>query len=289
MSDPVVIRSERSERASDGVRLHAYEWSARDAKRGTLIVLMHGYAEHAGRYAEFAEVLARAGHVVCALDGRGHGQSEGQRGHVSTYDRYVDDYYDFACSAKQRWPDRPLILFGHSNGGLIAMRAVQSKPQLADGLIVTSPLIALQRAHQPVPVWLAALITRVAARLPLPNGLKRHELTHDATIIAAHKRDRLNHGWSTPGWYVSTHDAMREAFENLASLRLPVLVFLAERDPIVPPTAVQRLFEGLGSADKELIVVRDALHEVLNEVGRQDTYTRITAWIEARWKASAAA
>jgi alpha-beta hydrolase superfamily lysophospholipase len=291
MSDLDVIQSERSERASDGQRLHAYEWSSRASEQthGALIVLMHGYAEHAGRYREFAEFLVRAGHVVHAFDARGHGQSAGQRGHVENFDRYVEDYYDFAQGLKQRYPDRPLIMLGHSNGGLIALRTLQSRPRLADGLIVISPLVALQKAHVPVPVWLAAILARVAGRFPVLNGLKAHELTHDSRKLEQHERDRLNHIWSTPSWYVSVHDAMNHAFANIDSVRLPVLVLEAERDPIVVPDAIRRLFQAVPSADKELIVVRDAFHEVLNEVGRANTYGSIGAWIGARWKASAAA
>ncbi|HKP60239.1 MAG TPA: lysophospholipase [Polyangiales bacterium] len=291
MSDVDVIQSERTERASDGQRLHAYEWSSRanDPNQGALIVLMHGYAEHAGRYREFAEYLVRAGHVVHAFDARGHGQSGGQRGHIETYDRYVEDYYDFAQGLKQRFPNRPLILFGHSNGGLIALRTLQSKPRLADGVIVTSPLLALQQAHLPLPVWFAAIIARVAGRFPAPNGLKTQELTHDSRKLEQHKRDRLNHMWSTPRWYVSVHDAMNHAFANIESLRLPVLVLAAERDPIVVPDAVQRFYQAIPSTDKELIVVRDSLHEILNEVGREESYRRIGAWLAARWKTSAAA
>jgi lysophospholipase len=289
MSD--VIQSERTERASDGRRLHAYEWCSRanQPHEGALIVLMHGYAEHAGRYREFAEFLVRAGHVVQAFDARGHGQSGGQRGHIDSFDRYVEDYYDFARAQQQRFANRPLIMLGHSNGGLTVLRALQSRPRLADGAIVISPLVALQKAHQLVPVWFASILTRFAGRLPVPNGLKARELTHDARKLEEHERDRLNHMWSTPSWYVTVHDAMNHAFGNVDSLRLPLLVLAAERDPLVDPEAIIRMFQAIPGADKELIVVPDALHEILNEVGREETYQRVAAWLAARWKVSSAA
>ncbi len=286
-----LVCSERALRASDGRTLHVYQWIPRtgDERCGVVVALMHGYGEHAGRYREFAEFLVRAGHVVHGLDARGHGQSGGQRGDVPDFARYVQDYFDFVQALKQRYPSRPLVMLGHSQGGLIALRTVQSRPPLADGLIVSCPLVALQPAHRPLPLWCAAILARVAGRLPLPNGIDARELTHDALKLEQHARDQLNHKWSSPRWYVSLHAAMSQVFANLDAVRLPVLVLSADQDPIVVPSAVQRVFHGVASSDKELLIVKGALHEILNEVGREGTYQHIAAWLATRWKSSAAA
>jgi alpha-beta hydrolase superfamily lysophospholipase len=277
-----VYQTEGQYRASDGASLHSYRWSSRDTESDpkAVIAIMHGYGEHCGRYREFAEFLVRAGYLACGIDARGHGQSEGQRGHIARYERYVDDLHGFTLEQRRYHPNTPFVLVGHSNGGLICLRTVQTRRPIPDALVLTSPLVALQPAHQPVPRWVAVALASFASRLPLPNGLDRDELTHDRAILEKHRHDKLNHGRSTPGWYVAATGAMQEAFANLDSVRLPVLVLEAERDPIVVPQAVSRLFDGIASSDKELVVCADAFHEVLNEVSREDTYRRILVWLD---------
>jgi alpha-beta hydrolase superfamily lysophospholipase len=293
MSDAsiAVFQTESQHRASDGALLHVYRWSSRetDSRAKAIVVMIHGYGEHCGRYREFAEYLVRAGYAACGIDARGHGQSPGQRGHISRYERYVDDLHGFILETRRPHPDRPLLLLGHSNGGLISLRTVQTRRPLPDGLIVISPLVALQPKHRPVPRWLAVALSTVAARLPLPNGLDREELTHDAKILEIHRHDKLNHGRSTPSWYVAATGAMQQVFANAQNIRVPVLAIEADSDPIVIPNAISRLFQALGSSDKELVVCKDAFHEVLNEVGREDTYRRIVTWLNQRWAKSAAA
>jgi alpha-beta hydrolase superfamily lysophospholipase len=221
----------------------------------------------------------RAGHIAAGFDARGHGQSPGQRGHIASFDRYVDDLHGFLQEQRRQHPGLPLMLLGHSNGGLISLRTVQTRRPLPDGLIVSSPLVALQPKHRPVPRWLAVMLSSVASRLPLPNGLDRNELTHDPAKLEAHRNDKLCHGRSTPSWYVAATGAMQQVFAGLDSIRLPVLAIEGDKDPIVVPQAITRLYEGIASSDKELVICKNAFHEVLNEVGREETYRRITTWL----------
>lgn len=284
MSDAkaAVYQTEAQYRASDGASLHSYHWSARDGdpRPKAVVVIMHGYGEHCGRYREFAEQLVRAGYLACGIDARGHGQSEGQRGHVARFERYVDDLHGFTLEQRRHHPNTPFVLLGHSNGGLISLRTVQTRRPLPDALIVSSPLVALQAAHRPVPRWLAVILASFASRLPLPSGIDRNELTHDRNLLERHRNDKLNHGRSTPGWYVAATGAMQQVFANLDNLRLPVLVIEADSDPIVVPQAISSLYDNIPSSDKELVVCQNAFHEVLNEVGREETYRRILSWLE---------
>ena len=292
MSDVAAVTEiESTYRAGDGCALHAYEWSSRDvlARPAPLVVIMHGYAEHCGRYRELARVLVRAGHWVGGFDARGHGKSPGQRGHIDRFDSYIDDLHGFMEAVQRRFPGRPLILLGHSNGGLTALRLVQSRRHVADGLVLCSPLVALQKAHRPVPRWVAVALTSVAARLPFPNGLHARELTRDVAVLEAHRRDGLGHDWTTASWYAAATGAMQWAFASLDTVRLPVLVLVAECDPIVVPGAVVKLFEGMASPDKELVRVPGALHEIFNELGREETYRQVVRWLGERWSAELAA
>jgi lysophospholipase len=286
LNEPVVLATESTHRASDGCKLFVYRWSSRqaDAGRGAVVALLHGYAEHSGRYREVAEFLVGSEHPVMAVDARGHGRSPGPRGHIDSYERYVDDAHGFALSVRQQYPNRPLVVLGHSNGGLTALRMVQTRPAVADALVLTCPLVELRRSHQPVPLPVASLLSKWIGWLPLPNGLKPSELTHDEAILEIQRRDPLNHKVSTPRWYVSTMHAMQQSMASLNAVQLPVLVVGADSDPIVQPEGVRRMYEGLASTDKELVVCSNAFHEVLNEIGRERTYRTIGAWIDAHAK-----
>jgi acylglycerol lipase len=280
-----VQSTERTHQAHDGCALHVYQWTSQQAETGSgaIVIVLHGYSEHCGRYREFAEFLVRTGHPVWGLDARGHGRSAGQRGDVLDYERYIDDLHGFAREIRQQHPGRRLVVLGHSNGGLTALRMVQSRAAVVDGLILTCPLIELQPSHQPMPLWLASIVAKLVARLPLPNGLKPHELTHDQAIVDIQQRDPLNHRFSTPRWYVTTMLAMQQAMASLDAVHVPVLVVGADSDPIVVPAAVRRMYEGLASQDKEFLLCSNAYHEVLNELDRDQTYRKIGAWLAARF------
>jgi alpha-beta hydrolase superfamily lysophospholipase len=249
------------------------------APGGALLVLMHGYAEHCRRYDELAFSLARRGHVVSAFDARGHGRSPGQRGHIRSYEESVDDFVAFTADVRARYPQRPLLALGHSNGGLIALRAVQGGLALR-GLALTSPLLRLRERRKPVPDALASVLSRALPWLPLPNGLDARDLTHDLALQAAHSRDRWSHRVATPRWYWASTLAGRDALADAPRLTLPLLIVQGELDPIVDPASVAELHARATSTDKRLVMRAGELHEVLNELGRLELYALIAEWME---------
>jgi alpha-beta hydrolase superfamily lysophospholipase len=246
---------------------------------GALVVVMHGYGEHCRRYDEVARHLAARGHVVCALDARGHGRSQGQRGYVRDYGEYVDDFAAFVEVARARHGRRPLVLLGHSNGGLIVLRAVQAGVVgEARGLVLTSPLLAL-RPKRRLPDLAARALSALVPRLPVPNGIHSEDLTHDPTLRDAHRRDRWVHGAATPRWYWTMTLATRAALAEARRVSLPLLIAQAELDPIVDPDIVAEFHARAGSDDKRLIVRAGEFHEVLNETRRHELFTILSDWI----------
>ena len=281
---------ESTYRASDGCELHVIEWASSDPdwNPSVVVVVVHGYAEYSARYADLAHQLVRQGYLVTGMDARGHGQSPGQRGHIATYERYIDDLYEFVQALHKRHSTCGLVVLGHSHGGLTALRMVQSRPALIDALVLSSPLVELQPSQQPVPFWFARLLSRFVGALPLPSGLKSSDLTHDRVIMEKHARDPLIHKRSTPRWYVSAMRTMRAAMNDVTRVTLPVLVIVAEKDRIVRPDGVKRMFQGLASTDKELVVCPGAFHEVLNEIDRAKLFGTIGRWLSSRVGSKAA-
>lgn len=266
----------------DGARLYQHDLAPEHAGTGAVLALMHGYGEHSRRYDELAGYLVARGHVVCRLDARGHGRSTGQRGHVRRYDEYLDDFVAFVNAIVERHPGRPLFVLGHSNGGLIAVRALERGLPGVQGLVLTSPLLGLRARHRPVPDAVARVLSFALPRLPLPSGLDAAELTHDVALREAHARDRWIHRVATPRWYWSTTLAGRAALAEAPRLVVPLLVVQGQDDPIVEPALAEQLCARAGSSDKSCVMRPGELHEVLNELARVELFDMIASWLERR-------
>ena len=176
----------------DGLRLHAQGWQSATAPKG-VICLVHGLGEHSGRYGHLAAFLNQAGYVLLAFDLRGHGKSEGQRGHAPGFEALLDEVSQLSEEATERYPDRPRFLYGHSLGGnLVITYALRRHPQLA-GVIATGPL--LQPAFEP-PAWkmtLGKIMYSLWPTLSTSNEIDRQGLSRDPEIVRAYNDDPLVH------------------------------------------------------------------------------------------------
>jgi alpha-beta hydrolase superfamily lysophospholipase len=247
---------------------------------GRTLVLVHGYGEHCLRYDGLARFLAGRGHAVWAYDARGHGQSSGQRGHVRDYAEYVDDLRAFVQHVAAHGADRSLFLLGHSNGGLTVVRALQLGLPGVAGAILTSPLLGLPPGRKPVPDALARWLSFCVARLPLPSGIRAHELTHEQSLLDAVLTDPAVHRVATPRWYWSMIGASELALREAHRLTLPLLIIQGELDAMLDLGAVARFHAGVASADKQLIIRTGEYHEVLNELDRVALFALVADWLD---------
>ncbi len=284
--DPVTV-SEDIVRVRDGISLHTYRWTSRAAEQraSAVVLLVHGYGEYGRRYDHFARYLVGRGHPSYCYDARGHGFSPGQRGHIDRYERYVDDVTDMARDLAQKHPGRPLVLLGHSNGGLTVLRAVQRGETSVAGLVMTCPMVALMPRHRPIPRALAVVLSALLSRASMGSGIDVNQLSHDTAINQAWSRDPMNHGRTTPRWYLGALDAMAQAQAEANKVSLPVLTLTGELDSVVDSKEVAKMVERFASTDRELTVCPGAFHEVLNELDREQTYKRIGDWLAARFSA----
>lgn len=175
--------------ASDGVRLAAYRWRAAEP-RG-LLLMMHGYAEHAGRHAELALAAAAAGFDVWTFDQRNHGSSPGtSRGLVSGYEPALSDLTSLSTLATDALPGHKPFLFGHSMGGAISLRYVLDYPERLAGLVLSAPFLldSVQR-----PAWLTGLLPMLARLFPtLPTAkLSADLISRDPAEVARYQSDPL--------------------------------------------------------------------------------------------------
>lgn len=265
--------------ATDGTRLFVRRFDAGDSAARTLVIV-HGACEHGGRYEHVAGVAVERGWNVVIADLRGHGRSEGVPVHVMSFEQYLADldlvFNEFALA-----PDDTALL-GHSMGGLIAIRYVETRPERVRALVAASPLLGFA---MPVPLWkripgrlLATFVPRTRfASLVDPAGL-----THDEECLARRKVDPFMHKSVTARWFFAVQRAIRQAHDEATSVKLPLLMLHGSIDPVTDPRAALQWFESAGSHDKTFEYVPDHLHELFNEPDWQRTLDLTLDWFDHR-------
>lgn len=263
-----------------GTRLHYRAWS-RGSPRAALLVL-HGLFEHSRRYRELAATMDDAGIATFALDLRGHGASEGRRGHVRTFDLFLEDTARFGRAVADELPDGlPLVLLAHSMGGLIGIRYLEERRTPLAGAIITSPWLALvdlagwERA-------MAAVLGRVLPIVPYPSGLDPDDLSHDAERVADYRDDPAIFSTLTLRLAHEVMKAADAAFRRADRVDVPLLFLLAGDDRIVDTSRSLELARSLEGPDVTVEVLEGYYHEVLQEVERTAVLAEIREWIEGR-------
>lgn len=268
----------------DNQQLYWQCWFAPSKTSRATVGLMHGYGEHSSRYEHVAAALVRCGFNVIAIDARGHGRSTGRRGYIRRFSRYVDDLSILKRRALARWPDVPLFMLGHSNGGLIALRYALRKPDGIKGFVTTSPLCRVAVRISPVKSLLGRVTSRVMPTLSLPSDLEASSLSHVDEVVEAYQSDPLVFEVANARWFTEIQKAFDDLNARADSLEQPFLFLVAGDDHVVDPGATETLFHRLGSLDRELEVFPDLYHEILNEYPWRIILRRIVLWMERhRW------
>ncbi|MBI2964528.1 MAG: lysophospholipase [Deltaproteobacteria bacterium] len=271
-----------------GLRLYWQAWLPEAETRAALLVA-HGYGEHGGRYGNLVERFVPRGFAVYALDHRGHGRSEGPRGHVGRFTELVADLHALRVRVEEMERGRPLFLLGHSLGGLIAVGYLLTHASGLAGAVLSSPALALaERPPRPLR-WLARGLSIVAPRTSLRGNVRPELLSRDSAVGAAYVTDPLVHRRATARFFTEFERAARDAEERAPEIRLPVLVLQAGDDRLVQAAAAERFAARLGSEVKELRVYSGLFHEIFNETERERVFADLERWMEARLAAAAAA
>lgn len=268
--------------APDGIRLFFRRWFVNEPKG--LVALVHGFAEHSGRYKALANEISRAGWSVAAFDYRGHGQSGGRRAHIDSFTGYLDDLESFLAEiAKQGYDDNPFLL-GHSLGGLIAARFCERGANNLKGLVLSSPFLDMAFKVPPVKALGGKLLSGVLPTLSLKTGLDPSVLSHDQEVCERYAADPLVSDVASARWFTEILQAQADAFRNVTEIKLPLLVLQAGEDRLASAEATRHFFEAAQSTDKNFQLYEDYFHEIFNEVGRDKVIADLLAWLEQHGK-----
>lgn len=266
-------------RTRDGIDLF---YRLRPIERaGAVAIVVHGFAEHSGRYGHVFDWLNRTGFNVLSFDLRGHGYSKGRRGYIDSFEQYVSDLDTLVLFARRKFPNERLFLIGHSMGGLVALHYVHQSPEHVDGLVGSSPFLGF-RIH--VPAWKRALGTLMSWIMPgfkMPNEIVASDLTHDRAKAMEYAQDDLIFHHACARWYRSVVLALRQAHGFAPELKLPIYLQLAGDDRIVDTQAARLYAQKCQSSDKTVKEYADFFHEIYNETERERPLEDMSNWLLA--------
>ncbi|PID61758.1 MAG: alpha/beta hydrolase [Gammaproteobacteria bacterium] len=251
-------------------------WPQQGELRGT-VVLVHGIGEHSGRYERFATALAQAGFRVHGFDLPGHGRDPGRRADVQDWSLFLDAIAARVVAEREAAAaaGAPLILFGHSMGGLLSLEYVLSERPAPHLLVLSAPALAGGAAWQRLTAPLAAAL---AARLRLPTGIRGEDLSRDPEVARDYFADPLVETRASTYLAASLFSAMRRCREGAKAMPLPTLVLHGDHDRIVPPDA-SACIDG---DDVTRRVYAGLRHELLNEPEAAEITSDIIVWLESR-------
>lgn len=266
--------------AKDELRLY-FESTLPDGEPLAHLALVHGYADHAGRYRLSADAWASMGLAVHAFDYRGHGQADGRRGHVTDWQEYLADLEQFWRRVLDQAGGKKCFLLGHSHGGLMGVHFVKGRKDMA-GAILSAPYLGLALKPNPLQVMAARAIGRFVPILPQRLPIPPAQLTRDEVEQRKVAGDPLYNRTLTVGWFIESQKAQQAAVSMGPEIRLPIFMFCGEKDGVASSSTSRAFFETVASSDKVFKEYPGMLHEPLNEVGREQVWTDVFNWIKAR-------
>lgn len=263
--------------ARDGTSLLLRHWPVPTGEPWATMLLVHGLAEHCGRYEHVGARLAESGIYTHAFDQRGFGASGGPRASIDRWSQFHDDLEERLVGLRSVAPARPLVLFGHSLGGLICLGYVLDGRARPDLLVLSAPAIGAS-----VPLWqrlLVGSLRRVAPGLLLANRIDTSVLTSDEDVRARYLRDPLNQHKSTVRFAHAAFAEQRRVATSLDRLSIPTLVVHGGDDRLVP-TRTSAVLEGRPGVTRR--VYPGARHELHNEAVMAQEIDDIVGWVRDR-------
>ncbi|HLK41098.1 MAG TPA: lysophospholipase [Polyangiaceae bacterium] len=250
-----------------------------DGPPSAVVALVHGYAEHGARYAHVAGAWAERGLATIAIDLRGHGRAQGERGRCVRFEEYLDDVTELVQLMGEKAPGAVPFLFGHSFGGLVAAARVLSNPAPWKAVVLSAPYLELAVAVPGARILMGRIASRLFPKAEFPSDLSGAQMTHDVERARARDADPLVFKTVSARWFTESVRAQQETIARAASLKLPLLMVMGTKDPVAKYERARAFFDAASSADKTWVPCEGLFHEVLNEPEWRPIADRVGEWI----------
>ncbi|MCC7118619.1 MAG: lysophospholipase [Anaerolineales bacterium] len=245
------------------------------------ICLVHGLGEHSGRYEHVAEAFTQDGFAMFGFDLRGHGRSGGPRGHFPSIEAVLSDIDLLFEHARQRYPNLPLILYGHSLGGILVLHyGLKRKPNVK-GVIATSPGLHTALESQKAKIMAARILGLIAPTVLLPSGLEANSISHSQAAIDKYQNDPLVHDKISLGFGRVMLGVTQWTLEHAHEFPLPLLLLHGKADRIAFPSSSTEFAAAVGEKCT-LVLWDDGYHELQNEPEQAEVFKTMLMWMNAR-------
>ncbi|MCZ4555584.1 lysophospholipase [Rhodococcus sp. OK611] len=278
-----MAHTESSFTSKYGTRIDYDVWTP-DGEPRAVLVLAHGFGEHARRYDHVVERLLGLGLVVYAPDHRGHGRSGGKRVELKDWSDFTDDLGRLFGIATAEHPGLDRYLLGHSMGGAIALTYALDHPGDLAGLILSAPAVDVTTGVPKVVVEVGKFLGRYAPRVPV-ESLDANLVSRDPAVVAAYNSDPLVHHGRVPAGIARGMIVNAESLPNrLPTLQVPLLLLHGSEDGLANVNGSRMIADIVGSQDLTYTEYDGLFHEVFNEPEREQVLDDVVEWLGSRLK-----
>lgn len=249
-----------------------------------LILVVHGYAEHSGRYEQVGAWLSGRGVAVHAYDQRGHGRSEGLRCHVDSFDDFLDDLDRVLERVREAHPGLPCALLGHSMGGLVVAAFLADRRPAIRAAATSGAALALGPGIGRGRVVAARLLRRAMPRLAIGSGLDPNGLSRDPEVVHRYLEDPLVGRKMTTSLAAEILATIPRVAARAAEVQVPLLMLHGAEDPLCPVEGSRAFHGGLRVRGSGFKAYPNLRHEIFNEPEREKVYTDLLDWLRATLK-----
>jgi alpha-beta hydrolase superfamily lysophospholipase len=244
-----------------------------------LLVLVHGYAEHSGRYEHVGAWLAARGCAVHAYDQQGHGRSAGARGHVRRFSEFLDDLDAVLAAATLEQPGLPAFVVGHSMGGLVASAWAVERASGVLGVVTSGAALSVTGVPSRPRLLLLRALRRVTPRLAIDQPISQAALSRDPEVGRAYAADPLVFQRMTLSLAAELFAASGRTLARAGEVRVPMLLLHGGDDPLCPSYGSRAFFEQLAAPGSDLRIYPELRHEIFNEPEQEQVFADLLDWL----------
>jgi len=264
----------------DGLQLFAQIWHS-ETKPRAVICLIHGMGEHSGRYTHVADQLTQAGYSLIVFDLRGHGQSQGPRGHTPSYEALLNDINSLLNEADKNFPELPRFLYGHSLGGNLVLNYVLRCQAQLKGVIVTDPWLRLAFEPPTFKIIFAQITNHIWPAFSQKSGLDTKSLSHDPKVVHTYENDPLVHDHISARMFIGIYQSGQWALEHASEFSLPLLLMHGGDDKIISVEASSEFADKIN--ENCTFKIWDGLyHEIHNEPEKEEVFKFLIDWLNEK-------
>ncbi len=269
---------ETSWKSGDGLRIHARIWEPEGGDCCGVVVLVHGIGEHTGRYFHVAEAFTGKGLVFFAPDMRGHGLSEGKRGHLPAEETILSDIDGYMENARERYSGLPVFLYGHSLGGILVLYYGLMRREGLTGVICTSPGLRNALQEQPAKVMAARVLGTLFPGVTISSGLDSSAISRDPEVVARYRMDSLVHDRMSLGFGKVMLGVIAHTLGHIGEFPHPLLVMHGTADTIAYMAGSEQVAGALGGKCT-WVPWAGFYHELHNEPAKKEVLEVMTGWV----------